>query len=61
IISIVNYKGGVGKTTTSASLLAGLTEMGKRAIGIDLDGQANLFFVKVVAISYLCRAMLHLS
>ncbi|TFH94169.1 ParA family protein [Porphyromonas levii] len=42
IISIVNYKGGVGKTTTSASLLAGLTEMGKRAIGIDLDGQANL-------------------
>lgn len=42
IISIVNHKGGVGKTTTSASLLAGLTALNKRVIAIDMDGQANL-------------------
>ena len=42
VISVVNHKGGVGKTTTSASLIAGLTNKGKRVIGIDMDGQANL-------------------
>lgn len=42
VISVVNHKGGVGKTTTSASLIAGLTNRGKRVIGIDMDGQANL-------------------
>lgn len=41
-ISILNHKGGVGKTTTSASISAGLTRLGYRVLSIDIDGQANL-------------------
>lgn len=41
VISICNQKGGVGKTTTALTLTAGLTERGKRALLIDLDGQRN--------------------
>ncbi|MDO4729332.1 MAG: ParA family protein [Bacteroidota bacterium] len=42
IISVLNHKGGVGKTTTSANLSAGLTSLGYRVLAIDIDGQANL-------------------
>ena len=41
IVTIVNQKGGVGKTTTCVSLTAALREMGQRVLLCDFDPQAN--------------------
>ena len=41
-IAILNEKGGVGKTTTTATLGHALARRGKRVLVVDLDPQANL-------------------
>jgi chromosome partitioning protein len=42
VICVLNHKGGVGKTTTTANIAAGLNSLKKRVLMIDLDPQANL-------------------
>lgn len=44
IVSIINYKGGVGKTTITANLAAELAFRGKKILAVDLDPQASLTF-----------------
>lgn len=41
VISVVNHKGGVGKTTTAVNVSAILGEMGKNVLLVDLDPQGS--------------------
>ena len=41
-IVIFNQKGGVGKTTTVANIMAEMTARGKKVLALDLDAQGNL-------------------
>jgi len=42
IISVINHKGGVGKTTSTANIGAGLNLLKKKVLIVDIDPQANL-------------------
>src|SRR5713226_6255489 len=44
IVAVINYKGGVGKTTTTANLVAELAWRGRKVLLLDLDAQASLTF-----------------
>ena len=44
VVSVINYKGGVGKTTVTSNLAAQLAWEGHRVLAIDLDPQTNLTF-----------------
>jgi chromosome partitioning protein len=44
IVSVINYKGGVGKTALTANLAAELAWRGKRVLMLDLDPQTSLTF-----------------
>lgn len=43
-IVLTNQKGGVGKTTTTSAIVAGLVNKGKKVLSVDLDPQGNLGF-----------------
>lgn len=44
IVSVINYKGGVGKTTVTANIAGELAWRGKKVLLIDTDAQASLTF-----------------
>ena len=54
IVSLINWKGGVGKTTLTLHLAAGLAgRHSKNVLLIDLDAQCNLSFLAIGASSYI--------
>jgi chromosome partitioning protein len=44
VISVINYKGGVGKTTVTSNLAAELAWRGQEVLVVDMDPQASLTF-----------------
>jgi chromosome partitioning protein len=44
VVSVINYKGGVGKTTVTANLAAELAHRGRNILLLDMDPQCSLTF-----------------
>ncbi|ENQ9726595.1 ParA family protein [Yersinia enterocolitica] len=53
LISMINWKGGVGKTTLTLHLASGLAGKGKKVLLVDLDPQCNLSFLAIGSNAYI--------